>query len=95
MGRQNCGIRNAKKSHVTYAFVIPNIQKIDDYNEQIYIQGYEYTSGEPVVIHGKFSSGILNGDDLLVFSEFNGLASDDTPDFHAVYIEVINDRCIE
>lgn len=75
----------------TYAMVLTNISKQDDGMGNVYMIGYDYISVTPVVIHGNFS-GILNGDDILVFAEYTGLASDDTPNFNGVYVEIINDR---
>lgn len=70
-----------------YAFVIPDIVKIDTYA----ISGLEYTSLSPVVVHHNFS-GILNGDNVLILARYTGLASDDTPNFEAVYAENLNSR---
>lgn len=53
--------------------------------------GREFTSGEILVVQGQFSK-ILSGDDILVFGFFNGLASDDTPNFQGKYIQTINGR---
>lgn len=70
-----------------YAFVLPNITKRDT----DLIEGFEYTSSCVVVVHHNFSA-ILNGDNLLVIAKFTGLASDDTPNFEAVYVENLNNR---
>lgn len=73
------------------SLLVKNIRKEQDEYGNIYYVGYEYWSDQSVVIHGNFS-GILNGDNLLVFGVYTGLASDDTANFDAVYISVENER---
>lgn len=75
----------------TYAMVLINITKQQDNEGNIYMIGYDYFTSMPIVIHGNFE-GILNGDDILVFAAYTGLAADDTPNFSGIYIELINDR---
>lgn len=73
-----------------YAILLKDVQKASNEGTS-YLYGYEYFSGEIVVVIGEFS-GILNGDNLMVLGPFLGLASDDTANFVGVYAEIINDR---
>lgn len=83
--------RTSTNEIATYAMILTNVTKRQDlYGNMIY-EGLDYISSTPVVIQGNFS-GVLNGDDLLVFAEYKGLASDDTPNFNGIFIEVINGR---
>lgn len=86
--------RTSTNQRATYAMVVVNITKYEDEYGEIYFEGFDYISSTTVVVHGNFS-GILNGDDLLVFAEYTGLASDDTPNFIGKYIENINSRQIQ
>lgn len=74
------------QSPTIYAVLISDVQKRDT-GAGIAYEGYEYTSKQPVVMHGNFS-GILNGDDILVFATYRGLGSDDTPNYQGYYVEV-------
>ena len=76
----------------TYSMLLKNIQKQTNAQGKMYIVGTEYYSNIPVVINGNFSSGLLNGDSILVFAKYTGLASDDTPNFQGFYIEVETGR---
>lgn len=77
----------------TYALVLTNIQKGSSFGDG-YFQGWDYISKEPVIVHGNFN-GLMNGDNVLVFATYNGLASDDTPNFKGFHVEVINARGIQ
>ena len=48
-------------------------------------------SNEFVVLHGDFK-GVINEDDLLVFTKFKGLAEDDTVNFTGGYVQIKNGR---
>lgn len=76
----------------TYSMLLKNIQKQTNEWGQMYIVGIEYYSNMPVVLNGNFGSGLLNGDNVLAFGKYTGLASDDTPNFDAIYIEIENGR---
>lgn len=76
----------------TYAMLLSDIQKIDN-GLEIYLVGTEYFSQASVVLHGGFGNmNILNGDDILAFCMYNGLAADDTPNFDVFFIEFANGR---
>ena len=85
--------RTASNLRTCYILVIPNIIKGTGSNGEMTISGSEYTSSQTVIVHGNFD-GVLNGDSLLIFTRFIGLASDDTPNFVGAYAEIINDRNI-
>ena len=85
--------RTSPNNNTMYAFVLKDIVKRGSSNDDVDLVGREYTSGNYLVVHGGFDK-ILNGDDLLVFACFSGLASDDTPNFRGIYIQIINDRYI-
>ena len=74
-----------------FALLISNLQKEEDTDGSIYFVGYEYTSSQPVVVHGNFS-GIVNGDNVLMFGIYTGLGADDTPNFQGYYMEIDNGR---
>lgn len=75
-----------------YILLLNNIYKEQDSMGNIYIVGWEYFSSTPVVLHGNFSDTILNGDNIMAITVYEGLASDDTPNFNTSYIEICNDR---
>ena len=83
--------RTSGNQQVVYAFILTDIQKRGTTDSDTLIEGMEYSSSTPVIVHGRFSK-ILNGDKLLVFAKFNGLAYDDTPNFQGAYLEIINNR---
>lgn len=85
--------RTSPNNNTMYAFVLKDIVKRGSSNDDVDLVGREYTSGNYLVVHGGFDK-ILNGDDLLVFACFSGLASDDTPNFRGIYIQIINDKYI-
>lgn len=86
--------RTSPDGLTTYAMIIKNISKRTDEYGNIMYEGIDYISGETVIIHGEFSK-VLNGDDILVFAEFRGLASDDTPNFNGCLMQIINNREID
>lgn len=84
-------IKRSKKpsENYSYAVLIQNVQKRDNGLGEIIYQGTEYFSKEPVIFKGNFT-GVLNGDDLIMFGIYTGLASDDTINFQAYYLELHN-----
>ena len=86
--------RKSPDESALYALVVTDISKYTNSNGEPYFAGSDYISKATVVIHGNFS-GILNGDNLLVFGDYTGLASDDTPNFRGIWIENINNRGID
>lgn len=85
--------RTSEDIDATYAMILVDINKRETEDNEIILDGLDYISNTWVVIHGDFSQ-ILNGDDLLVFAEYIGLATDDTPNYKGFLFEVINDRGI-
>lgn len=83
--------RNGATQNDTFALVLTDIAKQSDYNNQNYFVGWEYITGEPVVVYGNFN-GLLNGDDVLVFAKYRGIATDDTINFDGFFLEFINNR---
>lgn len=79
-------------SGIPCSMLLKNIQKQTNEWGQMYIVGIEYYSNTPVVINGNFDSGLVNGDNILAFAKYTGLASDDTPNFQGFYIEIENGR---
>lgn len=75
----------------SYGMILTNIEKDTDSDGKIMIRGFEPCCMEIVVVHGDFK-GVLNGDDLLIFTAFRGLAEDDTVNFEGGAAYVINDR---
>ena len=86
--------RSSPREIDTYAMILTNISKSTDLNGNNYFQGTDYITHQTVIVHGNFNK-LLNGDDLLVFAKYTGLASDDTPNFKGFYIEIINNRINE
>ena len=74
----------------SYALLIQNIQKRDSGLGEIIYQGTEYFSKETVIFTGNFN-GIMNGDDVIMFGTYTGMATDDTVNFEAYYLELHND----
>ncbi len=74
-----------------YAIILMDIQKQEDEDGNIYFIGTDPISNESVVVKGNFS-GILNGDDLLVFGASMGTASDDTLNIRGAYIQNVTAR---
>lgn len=73
----------------SYALLIQNIQKRDNGLGEIIYQGTEYFSKETVIFTGNFN-GVMNGDDLIMFGVYTGMATDDTVNFEAYYLELHN-----
>lgn len=73
----------------SYALLIENIQKRDNGLGEIIYQGTEYFSKETVIFTGNFN-GVMNGDDLIMFGVYTGMATDDTVNFEAYYLELHN-----
>lgn len=74
-----------------YGIIMLDIEKSKNSKGEIIYTGFDPCSNEYVVLHGDFK-GVLNGDDLLAFTKFSGLAEDDTVNFTGGYVQVINDR---
>lgn len=74
-----------------YGIIMQNIEKSKNSDGEIIYTGFDPCSNESVVLHGDFK-GVINGDDLLVFTKFKGLAEDDTVNFTGGYVQIINDR---
>lgn len=96
--------RSTAGSNDVYAMILNVFDKGKDENGNIYINAIEYTSGEVIVVHPNYDSLVYNytfdstqiGDDLLVFANYRGLATDDTPNFKvSETIENLNSRNIE
>lgn len=73
----------------SYALLIQNIQKRDNGLGETIYQGTEYFSKETVIFTGNFN-GVMNGDDLIMFGIYTGMATDDTVNFEAYYLELHN-----
>lgn len=74
-----------------YCMILRNVEKDTGSDGSVIIRGIETCCTEEVVLHGDFK-GVLNGDDLLVFTSFKGVAEDDTVNFTGGAAYVINDR---
>lgn len=74
-----------------YCMILKNVEKDTGSDGKVIIRGIEACCTEEVVLHGDFK-GVLNGDDLLVFTSFKGVAEDDTVNFTGGAAYVINDR---
>lgn len=74
-----------------YCMILMNIEKDKGSDGKLMIRGFEPCCGEEVIVHGDFK-GVLNGDDLLIFTAFRGLAEDDAINFEDGAAFVINDR---
>lgn len=74
-----------------YCMILKNVEKDTGSDGKVIIRGIETCCTEEVVLHGDFK-GVLNGDDLLVFTSFKGVAEDDTVNFTGGAAYVINDR---
>lgn len=74
-----------------YGIIMQNIEKSKNSDGEIIYTGFDPCSNEFVVLHGDFK-GVINEDDLLVFTKFKGLAEDDTVNFTGGYVQIINGR---
>ena len=74
-----------------YGIIMQGVEKSKNSKGEIIYTGFDPCSNEYVVLHGDFK-GVLNGDDLLVFTKFYGLAEDDTVNFTGGYVQIINGR---
>lgn len=84
-------LRRSNPSSACKALILLNIQKLtNDYGDP-YFSGTDYFTGEQVAVNGKFNK-LVNGDDLLLFTQFSGLAMDDTINFDGGYFQLINDK---
>ena len=73
-----------------YCMILMNIEKDKGSDGKLMIRGFEPCCGEEVIVHGDFK-GVLNGDALLIFTAFRGLAEDDAINFEDGAAFVIND----
>ena len=69
-----------------YAFYLENVQKNQDETGNVYFTGYIDT--EFVAVYGNYSN-LMNGDNVFVYAEYDGLSIDDVPVFDSGYIEFI------
>lgn len=74
-----------------YCMILRNVQKDTGSDGKIMLRGIEPCTCTEVIVHGTFN-GVINGDDLLVFTAFRGLAEDDAVNFEDGAAYVINDR---
>lgn len=69
-----------------YAFYLENVQKNQDETGNVYFTGYIDT--EFVAVYGNYSN-LMNGDNVFVYAEYDGLNINDVPIFDSGYLEFI------
>lgn len=83
-------LKRTKPAGKLYALLLQDIRKEQGADGTMCNYATEYFSKEAIVFKGKFET-MLNGDNIILFAEYTGLADDDTPNFKGYYAEIHNE----
>lgn len=91
----NCTIskiqRKSPSYDYSYALLVSDINKYIGSDGKTYNSATEYYSQQKVIFTGNFT-GLLNGDDGIIFCVYKGLNTEDTPVFEGYFLEFHNDE---
>lgn len=83
-------LKRTGESENLYALLLQDISKKQGSDGTMWNYATEYYSQETIVFKGNFRT-MLNGDNIILFAEYTGLADDDTANFKGYYAEIHNE----